>query len=502
MKNWLVCTLLFLVSHAFGQPGFNETYGFDKQLGSNIFVNVLLDGNTLVMYGSATPYASPARQGLHFVKIDTSGQVLLQKFYPDPDGDEFAANANFDIVQTSDRGYALTGAALNSGFGVFVKLSQQGEIEFYKKYNPAPNLQYQPRKVLEVDGGYLLSGIKSMKDYDIQIFLMKVDKKGNFLWEKTYGEPAIRDGMGSIIKLNNNHYVMGCAKTPVNAPVVWTQSQLIHVDSVGNTVKTYESAKDVQAGIVGLIRMPDGWLYGTGEYKKFGPSDGDWGMRTKVVRTKESISEIVWERYMSPTTIRGNAPVDIKPTPDGHWVVVGQWITLHPPPPYFGPNYRGGATLKFTSEGDSLWSRLDTAFWSPRCGSTNYLGGVVVLPSGSIIAAGYAESYCFNPERSYGWVLKMSKDGCVNTLCTTTSAGVIQPYEPINLFPNPTTGMLYIDGCENCTAEVYDLLGRQMHRQSNMQQPVDVSFLINGQYVMKIYKGDKVVKIAKFIKYH
>ena len=195
---------------------------------------------------------------------------------------------------------------------------------------------------------------------------------------------------------------------------------------------------------MGLNRMQDGWLYGTSSFILL--NQYEWGKKAKVVRTGEDIDDIIWEREIGTTTLKFNTVVDLKPTPEGNWVAIGQWETPLPQPPFDEPNYLGGFTFKFSSDGDSLWSRLDTAFWHPVCGSENHLGGVAVLPSGSVIAAGYANTNCYPPTvRSWGWVLKISKDGCIDTLLCSgiTPVEEVQPAVELRVWPNPAS--TYVD---------------------------------------------------------
>lgn len=506
MRKELFIACLLLSLHASGQPGFNKTYGLEPNLTSSAFANVLLDNDTLVLFGTCfPPVTPPGQQALLFVKMDTLGNVLMHKCHLDPDApwDEFAAAPNYEIIKTSDGGYAMVGSNLASDKGLLIKLSHMGDTVFYKKYGTPPNAQNRLiRKVLETGDGYFLSGTMFYNDPDI--FLMKVDKQGNFLWEKTYGQAGVREIMGSLIKINDNHFAIGAQKVknpgspPYNASNTWVKSWLIEIDSLGNIINSSESPLNIQGGMGGLKKMVNGWLYGTIEFEIL--SQFEWGQRSKILRTGEDISDVIWEKHVSATTLLGNTISDLKPTPDGNWVAVGQWATPHPPPPMFGPNYLGGSTFKFTSDGDSLWARLDTAFWHPDCGSENYLGGVVVLPSGSIIAAGYANSNCFNPERSYGWVLKISKDGCVDTLCVTTDVKIEPAIPEIVVFPNPTTGTIDVMGCDYCELEIYDMLGRLIQKQPYNNHSLDLSFLADGTYLLKILNEDRIIRIEKIIK--
>lgn len=504
--NKLICFIpLSLVFYADGQSGFNNTYGFEPDFISSSFQNVLIDNDTVVLFGTATPSSPPYLQGLLFVKMDTLGNVLLHKFHPDPDGDKFSAQPNYEITKSSDGGYLLTGSGILTNEGILVKLTHEGEINFYRKYGMPPNaLSRKIRKVLETNDGLYLSGALTFNDRSI--FLMKTDLQGNFIWEKLYGQTGIQDVMGSLVKKNNNRYAIGAGKStnpggpPYNTSNTWTRSWLLQVDSLGNISDSNESLLNSQNGIVGLNRLTNGWVYGTGAFEIL--SQFQWGTNCKIVRTGEDINDIIWEKVVSTTILAGNGMVDIKPTPDGNWVAVGNWITPIPEPPLSGPNFLGGYTCKFTDEGETIWSRLDTAFFHPDCGSANYVGGVEVLPSGSVFVVGYANSYCFDPERSYGWVLKISHDGCIDTLCTIANSHSTQPVKEIKIFPNPTTGLMNIENSNHYEAEVYDLFGRLVYRQAGLNNQIDITSLPDGVYILKIFdKENKLEIVNKIMKY-
>ncbi len=464
----------------------------------------------MVLFGTAYPSTPPFLQGLLFAKLDTLGNVILFKHHADPDGDNFAAHLNANLLATSDGGYALTGTALNSNFGIFIKLSHIGEIAFYKKYDPAPNIQYQPRKVLELEDGYLILGHMSMQNGDIQVFLMKVDKQGNFLWKKSYGQMGVTEVPASLLKIDDNHYAIGSGRTkialspPYNSSNTWTKAWLIEVDSLGNLLNSMESQLNVQTGLGSLIKMPDGWLYTSAIFEIHNPFE--FGTRGTILRTGDDINDVYWEQIIGTTSTWVNGMVDIKPVSDGNWVAVGQWATSSPPPPSVGPNYIGGSTFKFTPDGDSLWSRLDTAFWHPDCGSEQYIGGVEVLQSGSVIAAGYANSYCFDPERSYGWVLKISKDGCIDTLCVTTDLNSELLRQNVTVFPNPcregTNVILHDYLPRNATITLYNATGCPALRQPLLTgwNSLDLSHVPPGLYFYEIKEEGRLLKSGMLVR--
>ncbi|MBV6442713.1 MAG: T9SS C-terminal target domain-containing protein [Haliscomenobacteraceae bacterium CHB4] len=491
-KTVLIFSILLIPFKSYTQTGFNKTYGLEPDLIGSTFMNILLDHDTIVLFGSAYPSNPPIIQGLLFVKMDTLGNVLLQKFYPDPDLDKYAAAPNYEIIKTSDGGYALTGETLIGREGVLVKLSHEGDIEFYKKYPPALTSSY--RKVLELENGYLIAGYLQMQDYNIEIFVMKTDKQGNMIWQKTYGEANTIDIMGSIITKDGNHFIIGASKaTDPNIPITsaWGRSHIIVIDSLGNVIDDWLGETNKETGIVGLNKLPDGWLYATRTYEVLNP--WEWGSYCKIVRRDDNYN-LVWEKIVSTTAYYVNVMVDIKPTPDGNWIAAGEWVT---PSPSFPPNpddqYLPAFTYKFTTDGDSLWSRQDTIFWHTAdtvCSSPVKTGGVAVLPSGSIITAGYTDRYCTAPVRSFGWVIKMSKDGCMDTLCVTTSLNILPNLKNnITVYPNPTSGIVYMDNCQNCTVEVFNVLGNLVFQQQSQPDQLNLSGLPDGMYVIKMSNG-------------
>jgi hypothetical protein len=310
---------------------------------------------------------------------------------------------------------------------------------------------------------------------------------------------------GSLIKINDNRFAIGASEStdisagPPFPPTAYGRSVLLEVDSLGNVLSLTKSQKNEQTGIIGLHRLSDGWLYGSAKLGLVNPAT--FSKSLTIVKTGEDINNIVWEKVISVSTDSYNQCLDIKPTPDGNWVAVSQLIVNGPPPPEFGPSYLAGGVYKISPEGDSIWSRIDTVFWHPDCGADNYLGGVATLSSGSIVAAGYANSYCYTNVRTYGWVLKLSKDGCIDTLCVTTDLNREPNVPEIIVYPNPTPGIVNIAGCDNCEVAIYDMFGRLVQKYQFDNRSLDLSLLTYGAYFLKIKKQGRIVKMDKIIKY-
>jgi hypothetical protein len=251
--------------------------------------------------------------------------------------------------------------------------------------------------------------------------------------------------------------------------------------------------------------MPDGWLYCSAKLALINPVT--FSKRLTVVRTGENINDVIWEKIISVSNDSYNQVLDIQPTPDGNWVAVSQLIVNGLQPPEIGPSYLSGGIYKITPDGDSLWSRIDTVFWHPECGADNYLGGIATLSSGSIVAAGYANSICYTNERTYGWVIKVSKDGCLDTLCVVSSAGVEKaPDLDFNVYPNPATDFIYISNPipqdEHLQFNLFDNTGKWVYKsflENAHENRVEVRSYANGMYFYSITQNGSLLRTGKLL---
>ena len=86
----------------------------------------------------------------------------------------------------------------------------------------------------------------------------------------------------------------------------------------------------------------------------------------------------------------------------------------------------------------------------------------------------------------------------VNSIATTSS---------INLYPNPTNGILNIaisaELAGNTSLEVYDALGKLVVKETltNETTTINTSKLTDGMYVYKVINNNKVIKIGKVVKH-
>lgn len=190
----------------------------------------------------------------------------------------------YDVKQTLDNGYIITGYTSSFGQGntdmYLLKLDSMGQKKFETSFGGYSN-EVGKSIVQLLDSSFVIVGYTSstgVGGYDI--FLVKADKSGNLVWQKTiggadwdfaYSLQATTDG-GFIIAGTTYSFGHGNAdgyiiKTDANGDTTWT--------------KTYGGLKDDE--FKSIIQTADGNYALTGYTKSYTDSLGDaWIFRVDV----------------------------------------------------------------------------------------------------------------------------------------------------------------------------------------------------------------------------
>ena len=422
----------------FGQPGFNKHFDFGGR--STGGVNMLVDNDTIVVYGLSLSPPPSFQWGVLFAKLDSFGNVLKSTVVYDTAGGHFADIKNADIKKLSNgSGYVLVGSLYSRDAGFLMQFDKEGNLISYWEYPDIDIRAMWCRKVIEVTDGFLLFGSKQKLDFFQDAFVLKVDKQGNKLWEKSYETPGLEHNLGCAFQMDENTFVIG-SNPYKHYPAVGSKSRIWAIDSMGNLLWAWETPTFFEeGGVVGLNPTSDGgWIYTTGEL--FG-SAPDWLVSTKIVK-RGSNFQLEWQRYINPPAYFGNTyAIDMKSTGVNNYIALGNW---HKEVGNGGEPYQGGSLYKISENGDSLWSRLDTALFDHYGYDLNEYSGVGVLSSGSIVAFGHAIQDFPGIGGLYAWLVKVDSDGCMDTLLCSTSNTGAAPKEPetdthgyCQVFPNP-----------------------------------------------------------------
>ena len=201
---------------------------------------------------------------IYLVKVDKNGNKIWQKTYGGSEEDWAY------VIETSDGAYLMAGFTYSfgdSGDVYLVKVDKDGNKIWEKTYGG--NDIDEAWFVIETsDGAYLIAGrTESFGAGGDDVYLIKVDKNGNEIWEKTYGGDCT-DWAFSVIETSDGAYLMAGYTKSFGAG--GRDVYLVTVDKDGNKIweKTYGGSDDEVA--FSVIETSDGAYLIAGFTESFG----------------------------------------------------------------------------------------------------------------------------------------------------------------------------------------------------------------------------------------
>jgi len=205
------------------------------------------------------------------IKLDAKGNMEWDNDFGGIGWDEI-----YSIIQTKGGDFIATGSTWSKGAGrgnVYVaKLNKRGDLVWDKTFGGSD--YDESRSIIQTgDGSYTIAGFTISEDTgDRDVWVIKLDKEGNKIWDKTFGGTS-EDWANSLIQTEDGGYMvagwtssMGAGKTDV-----W----IIKLNKRGDLVwdKTFGGSEDDEAH--SIIQTEDGGyaVAGWTESKGAGNSD-------------------------------------------------------------------------------------------------------------------------------------------------------------------------------------------------------------------------------------
>jgi len=206
------------------------------------------------------------------IKLDSRGNRLWDKTFGGSN-DDWA----WSLIQTDDGGYAVAGATYSYGAGGgdfwLIKLDSRGNKLWDKTFGGS-NDDCAYSLIQTDDGGYAVTGSTKSKGTGRENFwVIKLDNKGNKVWDRTFGG-SYDEGARSIIQTTDGgHAVAGYINSEgARKYDVW----VIKLDNKGNKVwdKTFGGSSSDWAW--SLIQTDDGGYAVTGTTYSYGAGNNDF----------------------------------------------------------------------------------------------------------------------------------------------------------------------------------------------------------------------------------
>ena len=329
-----------------------------------------------------------------------------------------------------------------------VRLSPDGQIEWEKTFGGS--FSDRLKDILILEDGFLIAGAsnsplgtgsKTVQHYgENDYWLIKLDDRGNEIWQKAYGGDG-DDSLAQIISTENGYLIAGSSNSKPNpdggktaANGEGTDFWVVEIDRDGNTI--WDATYDI----------------------------GRWDVLVSVAATGQN--EYLLSGYASSETL--GRRTDSKGVNDY-------------------------AVIKINSKGESLWQKTIGGMGSDQ------LKGAVQMRDGGYLLAGNSDSKKSDDKdrASIGgndyWVVKLGSENK-----TTEDRKLVE------VFPNPTyqyTSIVIAEDFREAKADVFDLNGRKLQTRElpYRSTAIDLQGYPPGVYIIKITIDGKTedVKVLK-----
>ena len=302
----------------------------------------------------------------------------------------------YSVQQTSDGGFIIAGSTMsfsNSEDIYLIKVDSKGDTLWTKTYGGAD--QEKGYSVQQTsDGGFIVSGMtRSFGAGGVDVYLLRTNTNGDTLWAKTYGGAQSDEG-NSVQQMNDGGFIITgvtggrtcLIRTNSNGDTLWTRAYNGHNSCLGRSVHQTKDGGSIIAG--------EAWAFNPG-------LDCD----VFLIRA-DSNGDTLWTKKHGGENF--DYGYSIQQTTNGDFVIAGCTMSS-------GADDEDVYLIRTDSNGDTVWTKT-------YGGDTLDFGYSVQQTSdGGFIITGSTISYGAGEEDVY--LIRANSNG--DTLWTKTYGGAM-----------------------------------------------------------------------------
>lgn len=357
MKNPVLLILICFMAKQTHSQTFLKCYGGKNTEYGNSIAHANDDG--FVVAGSSN---NTGNKQIYLLKIDSAGNQLWDTYFGGKNFEDATS-----VRGTEDGGYIICGITKSfketyDGDVYLIKTDSLGKEQWSKLYG-AEKMEIGNAVIQTTDGGYLVAGNRIQPDKTQDMYLLKIDRKGNELWNKTFSSVTTYDAesnavvvtpKGSIViggsmqnaKGYNNSLIQlgaendttwqtnsgGQESNHLHSLITHSDSGFVFCGTIGGgtgnafIMKTNKYGNKIWAKTLGIpenyerfnsvIETKDHHLLAVGSTT--GKGNGKYDVY--LVKFNE-VGKVLWEKYLgTPADDYGNAVIEAR---NGDFVITG-----------------------------------------------------------------------------------------------------------------------------------------------------------------------------------
>ncbi|MBN2604149.1 MAG: T9SS type A sorting domain-containing protein [Candidatus Thermoplasmatota archaeon] len=356
----------------------------------------LLAGNTLSNDGDVT--VNYGMDDIWIVQTDSIGNIIWQNSYGDTLSERFV-----DIIETEDNGYIITIHKDFDNGNSIMKIDYKGDVIWEKTLTTtkSPSQKFYLEKT--TNNHYLVAGT-----IEGRFYLSKIDESGHVLWDKYYGETNNYSNLNDIVATNDSGFLLGGFNVIGEGENANINFSVVKIDSLGSLLwqKTYGGSEDDEL-ITMNVSSNNEILIGGHTYSNDGDiSSGNKGRQDIWLVKTDVNGNILWEKTVGGSN---NDYISSINNFDNQDYIIGAYTESIDGD--FESEFQGYTDYKILnigSSGEINWYRsFGGYFW-------DFLHSIYILENGDILAGGvggsplnYLDTISGNHGYADFWLIKL-----------------------------------------------------------------------------------------------